>query len=127
MIRSIYVTHLCCVILTSYSKPFDRHDWIIDRHGREVRYVVDFYTGASNRNHRSSYGVQPPSIYLDVRPALDSVDAALSRASFTLRQRFYPLSLPKWCLQTSAFFQAIDRNKGSVTAGSTTQDNRSVK
>jgi len=23
--------------------PFDRHDWYIDRCGREVRYVIDFY------------------------------------------------------------------------------------
>jgi cytochrome c heme-lyase len=26
--------------------PFDRHDWIIDRCGTEVRYVIDYYTGA---------------------------------------------------------------------------------
>lgn len=86
--------------------------------------MVDFYTGASNRNHCSSYGFQPPSIYLDVRPALDSVDAALSRASFTLRQRFYPLSLPKWCLQTSAFFQAIDRNNIRPVAATTPTTDR---
>lgn len=23
--------------------PFDRHDWVIDRCGKEVRYVIDFY------------------------------------------------------------------------------------
>ena len=23
--------------------PFDRHDWIVDRCGQEVRYVIDFY------------------------------------------------------------------------------------
>ena len=23
--------------------PFDRHDWYIERHGQEVRYVIDFY------------------------------------------------------------------------------------
>ncbi len=23
--------------------PFDRHDWVVDRCGREVRYVIDFY------------------------------------------------------------------------------------
>jgi cytochrome c heme-lyase len=23
--------------------PFDRHDWIVDRCGKEVRYVIDFY------------------------------------------------------------------------------------
>lgn len=23
--------------------PFDRHDWVVDRCGTEVRYVIDFY------------------------------------------------------------------------------------
>ena len=23
--------------------PFDRHDWIVDRCGQEVRYIIDFY------------------------------------------------------------------------------------
>lgn len=23
--------------------PFDRHDWVVDRCGDEVRYVIDFY------------------------------------------------------------------------------------
>lgn len=23
--------------------PFDRHDWVVDRCGKEVRYVIDFY------------------------------------------------------------------------------------
>ena len=30
-----------------YAPPFDRHDWIVQRPGgEEVRYVIDFYTGA---------------------------------------------------------------------------------
>ncbi len=28
-----------------YVLPFDRHDWIVDRCGVEVRYVIDFYQG----------------------------------------------------------------------------------
>jgi hypothetical protein len=27
----------------SYGFPFDRHDWFVDRNGREVRYVIDYY------------------------------------------------------------------------------------
>lgn len=23
--------------------PFDRHDWVVDRCGKDVRYVIDFY------------------------------------------------------------------------------------
>ena len=26
-----------------YQLPFDRHDWIVDRNGKEVRYVIDYY------------------------------------------------------------------------------------
>ncbi len=28
-----------------YVLPFDRHDWTVDRCGKEVRYVIDFYEG----------------------------------------------------------------------------------
>eukprot|EP00736_Rhodelphis_marinus_P005331 Rmarinus@m.23798 len=28
-----------------YAPPFDRHDWIVDRCGTHVRYVIDFYPG----------------------------------------------------------------------------------
>ena len=29
--------------LLGYTPPFDRHDWYIDRCGKEVRYIIDFY------------------------------------------------------------------------------------
>ena len=29
--------------LMGYQLPFDRHDWIVDRNGKEVRYVIDYY------------------------------------------------------------------------------------
>jgi len=49
-----------------YEKPFDRHDWIVDRCGkRDVHYIIDYYDGGN---------VDPKSrlfTALDVRPALD--------------------------------------------------------
>lgn len=57
--------------LLGYSEPFDRHDWIIDRCGTQMRYVIDFYTGKSNG--------PTPSFYLDVRPALDSWEGVWMR------------------------------------------------
>lgn len=45
-----------------YEKPFDRHDWIVDRCGVEVPYVIDFYGG----NGKGA------SFYLDVRPKVNS-------------------------------------------------------
>lgn len=58
--------------LLGYKLPFDRHDWIVDRCGREVRYVIDFYNAAQLPN-------MPVSMYLDARPALDSPGALWDR------------------------------------------------
>ncbi|KAH7889923.1 cytochrome c/c1 heme lyase-domain-containing protein [Phlebopus sp. FC_14] len=63
-----------CMTLLGYSAPFDRHDWIVDRCGTRIRYVIDFYTGrgagASSNN---------VSFYLDVRPALDNWEGVKMR------------------------------------------------
>ena len=62
-----------CFLSSSYELPFDRHDWIIDRCGRPVRYVIDYYDGGN---------VDPKSYQfalLDVRPALDSPGACWDR------------------------------------------------
>lgn len=59
--------------LLGYELPFDRHDWIIDRCGRDVRYVIDYYDGGN---------VDPVShrfALLDVRPAMDSPGACWDR------------------------------------------------
>lgn len=31
--------------ICSYELPFDRHDWIVDRNGQDVRYIIDYYDG----------------------------------------------------------------------------------
>jgi len=53
-------------------KPFDRHDWIVDRCGKEVRYIIDYYEGVPD-----SDGF--PTMHVQVRPALDSWQAFLDR------------------------------------------------
>ncbi|KAI0080611.1 cytochrome c and c1 heme-lyase [Panus rudis PR-1116 ss-1] len=60
-------------MLLGYSAPFDRHDWIVDRCGTRMRYVIDFYAGRSPNS-------QVPSFYLDVRPALDNWEGVRMRA-----------------------------------------------
>lgn len=55
-----------------YELPFDRHDWIIDRCGKEVRYVIDYYDGEINKE-TFQFSI------LDVRPAFDSFDAVWDR------------------------------------------------
>lgn len=60
--------------LLGYTPPFDRHDWVVDRCGTKVEYVIDFYTGKTDKMGR-------PSFYLDVRPKLNSWEGARMRAS----------------------------------------------
>lgn len=61
-----------------YKLPFDRHDWVVDRCGREVRYVVDFYNAAPLPH-------MPIAMHLDVRPALDSPSAVWDRLRMQAR------------------------------------------
>ena len=58
-----------------YELPFDRHDWIIDRCGREVRYIIDYYDIGDEEAYKKG-----EFVLLDVRPAMDSFQAVLDRA-----------------------------------------------
>lgn len=61
--------------ITRYSRPFDRHDWVVDRCGTRMRYIIDFYTG-----HGQGPSANNLSFYLDVRPALDDWEGVRLRA-----------------------------------------------
>jgi cytochrome c heme-lyase len=57
--------------------PFDRHDWIVKRTmpdgtTTDVRYVIDYYSGPPEPSG-------DPVFFLDVRPAIDTPTAAVSR------------------------------------------------
>ena len=60
--------------LMGYKKPFDRHDWVVDRCGQHVRYIIDFYEGNVDRTRDGRQG-----FFLDTRPALDSPGAFVDR------------------------------------------------
>jgi len=51
--------------------PFDRHDWIVDRGGKEVRYVIDYYHDDELAKHNRVPQLHDPdavkSISVDVR------------------------------------------------------------
>ncbi|GAB6022174.1 hypothetical protein CHUAL_006311 [Chamberlinius hualienensis] len=49
-----------------YQLPFDRHDWIVDRCGKQVRYVIDYYDGGNLDKKTGDFAL------VDVRPAMDS-------------------------------------------------------
>ena len=67
------------VKLLSGNIPFDRHDWVVDRCGTHVRYIIDYYYS----EEKSAQDVAPAlhdadaikSISMVVRPALDSVSS----------------------------------------------------
>jgi cytochrome c heme-lyase len=63
--------------LMGYQTPFDRHDWVVDRCGMRVEYVIDFYKG---REVGGGDGAGL-SFYLDVRPKLNSFEGWKMRAA----------------------------------------------
>ncbi|KAI2632148.1 cytochrome c and c1 heme-lyase [Hypoxylon sp. NC1633] len=62
--------------LLGYQAPFDRHDWVVDRCGKEIEYIIDFYAG---RNTGTAGGGKL-SFYLDVRPKLNTWEGVKMRA-----------------------------------------------
>lgn len=71
-------------MLFGHPAPFDRHDWIVDRGGEEVRYVIDYYHNEAGVNaDRTPKHLQDSeslrSILVDVRPALDSPKSFVDR------------------------------------------------
>lgn len=61
-------------LILGYQKPFDRHDWTINRCGKEIDYVIDFYSGRPNPKAPGM-----ASFYLDVRPKLNSLEGVKLR------------------------------------------------
>lgn len=59
------------VVVEGKKAPFDRHDWVVDRCGKRVEYVIDFYEGK---------GGGLLNFYLDVRPKLNSWEGWKMRA-----------------------------------------------
>ena len=47
-------------------QPYDRHDWVVERCGKEVRYVIDYYESAGDFS-------------CVIRPALDSTSVIWDR------------------------------------------------
>lgn len=62
--------------ILGYQTPFDRHDWVIDRCGTQIDYVIDFYAGKDEGKSGKSL-----NFYLDVRPKLNTLEGWRMRAS----------------------------------------------
>eukprot|EP00735_Rhodelphis_limneticus_P009391 TRINITY_DN272_c0_g1::TRINITY_DN272_c0_g1_i1::g.1664::m.1664 TRINITY_DN272_c0_g1::TRINITY_DN272_c0_g1_i1::g.1664 ORF type:complete len:278 (+),score=25.09,sp/A5PJG7/CCHL_BOVIN/44.76/2e-64,Cyto_heme_lyase/PF01265.12/1.4e-72 TRINITY_DN272_c0_g1_i1:70-834(+) len=59
--------------------PFDRHDWFVDRCGKQVRYIIDFYYNDEIENIPDRGERFERAIRSEVRPALDSVESVVDR------------------------------------------------
>ncbi|KAF2864104.1 cytochrome C1 heme lyase [Piedraia hortae CBS 480.64] len=66
--------------LMGYQKPFDRHDWVVDRCGQRVEYVIDFYSGHNNKEPGKGL-----NFYLDVRPKLNTLEGVRMRVGRFLK------------------------------------------
>lgn len=70
-----------------YQRPFDRHDWVVERcDGERVEYVIDFYQGKSSGGSAGAglnANARPGklSFYLDVRPKLNTWEGCRMRFS----------------------------------------------
>jgi len=92
-------------------EPFDRHDWFVDQGDGvgERRYVIDFYGGEDENGRAKGFmsrlfsdsgggnntnGVantqvpKAPSMYIDVRPALDDTQAVSDHAAMLMKRTF---------------------------------------
>ena len=59
-----------------YQPPFDRHDWVVDRCGTKIEYVIDFYAGRDEGKVGKAL-----NFYLDVRPKLNSWEGVKTRVA----------------------------------------------
>ena len=84
--------------------PFDRHDWIIDRSGKEVRYIIDYYDVGDKEGYEKG-----EFVHMDVRPAFDSFEAVLDRAR---------VAMLRWAVKLSIFGRSNDVGSESPVASS---------
>ncbi|CRH02668.1 cytochrome c heme lyase, putative [Plasmodium relictum] len=68
-------------IFTRLEKPFDRHDWFIDRCGTQIKYIIDYYNDESINDDKN--------IYIDVRPAMDSLSNIWDRVRYPFYEFYF--------------------------------------
>ncbi|UVC49525.1 cytochrome C1 heme lyase [Theileria orientalis] len=66
--------------IIGYKRPYDRHDWTVDRCGKRRRYILDFYEGFSENPDKMG-------VHIDVRPDL-SFDGICDRLRLWVHKSF---------------------------------------
>lgn len=81
--------------------PFDRHDWYLDRGGKQVHYVIDYYfnpagSAVSEAEVAANRLKYTHMIHVDVRPAVDDVTSVLDRLKGFPRRAVEALGRPRY-------------------------------
>lgn len=89
-----------------YGFPFDRHDWYVDRNGKEVRYIIDYYfNGSPNATVENTIGKvregdvpikYTSTIHVDVRPAVDDAMSAWDRLKLFPQRAWDAIQRPRF-------------------------------
>eukprot|EP00834_Sanchytrium_tribonematis_P004276 NODE_201_length_13147_cov_1.076104.p9 type:complete len:185 gc:universal NODE_201_length_13147_cov_1.076104:4600-4046(-) len=66
--------------ILGYKKPFDVHIWKVSQSNRDIEYYLDFYKGKHSDNFNS--------IFVDVRPRMNSIEGLKLRAMHTFYHLF---------------------------------------
>jgi len=88
-----------------YDLPFDRHDWIVDRCGKEVRYIIDYYDIGDKEGYKKG-----EFVHMDIRPAFDSFEAVLDRAR---------VAMLRWAVKLSNRTRRDEPKESQIASSST--------
>lgn len=96
-----------------YGKPFDRHDWTVQRSDNtQVRYVIDYYfddeKSAEDQVPALHSASSVKSITMYARPAIDSFDTLVDRIKYPLTELLSGLRAP----DVSKRAALLEKNQG---------------
>ena len=74
-------------ITRRYALPFDRHDWIVERNGKDVRYVIDFYSAPPQEGKLVGIHIdaRPGNSCVSTRCVLTACNGSLASLSMSAR------------------------------------------
>jgi len=67
-----------------FPPPFDRHDWVVDRCGKEVRYIIDYHSPPDS----TSLSDGSSEVVIDARPAF-TLGGIRDRVRLPLAQKLF--------------------------------------
>lgn len=79
--------------IKGWTDPFDTHIWVVNRCGKPVKYLIDFYSGSVKLDRgQSQHQAMPVSIFVDVRPKVEDFDSFIEYSKMTLSSIYSKLA-----------------------------------